>query len=417
MARLKRTILASAAFFSLVSCGQASPDIELSAVNVYESIGDPAAENESESETIPESVSVPEESENVSVKVEVQRTFDSMNLKEKICQMIITTPESLANYYSFTYMDDWFKECYKNYPIGGFIYFSKNISYSDQLRQLLADTQELAQGEIAGVFQAVDEEGGSTTRVSSALGIYPTDNMSSYGSRNDIWETYTAGLTIGEYLADYGFNVDFAPVADVDLNPYNELGSRIFSSDPTVVSDMTSAFVRGLDSKGICSTLKHFPGLGAGGGNTHYGSVYIDRTYDQLKLVEFPAFKGGIDAGADFVMIGHQMVFGAEDADGQALPADLSPTVVTDWLKGDLGFDGLVITDSHSMEAITNYYDSGEAASMAVEAGCDIILMPYNLEDAVEGLILSVNSGRIDFDRIDESVMKILQKKFEMGIL
>lgn len=415
MARLKKIMLAAAAVFSLVSCGQASPDIELSAVNVYENGGN--SQSQEESSSVPESASLPEKSENVSVKVDVQRTFDSMNLKEKICQMIIATPESVANYYSFTYMDDWFKECYKNYPVGGFIYFSGNISYSDQLRQLLADTQELAQSEGAGVFQTVDEEGGSLTRVSYALGISPTKDMSSYGSLNDNWETYTAGATIGEYLADYGFNVDFAPVADVNLNPYNELGSRIFSSDPTVVSDMTSAFVRGLNSKGICSTLKHFPGLGAGGGNTHYGSVYIDRTYDQLKLAEFPAFKGGIDAGADFVMVGHQMVFAAEEADGQELPADLSPTVVTDWLRGELGFGGLVITDSHSMDSITGYYGSGEAAAMAVEAGCDIILMPYSLEDAVDGLISAVNSGRISFDRIDESVMKILQKKFDMGIL
>lgn len=413
MARLKLTILA-AAVFSLASCGQASPDVELSAVNVFES-GSSAAIEESESVTEP--VSVPEKSESTGVKVDVQRTFDSMNLKEKVCQMMIVTPESLANYYSFTYMDDWFKECYKKYPVGGFIYFSSNISYSDQLRQLLADTQELAQGEVAGVFQTVDEEGGSLTRVSSALGICYTDDMSSYGSLNDIWETYAAGAAIGEYLADYGFNVDFAPVADVNLNPYNELGSRIFSSDPMVVSDMTSAFIRGLASKDICSTLKHFPGLGAGGGNTHYGSVYIDRTFEQLKLAEFPAFKGGIDAGADFVMVGHQMVFAAEQADGQALPADLSPTVVTDWLKGELGFGGLVITDSHSMESITGFYDSGEAAVMAVEAGCDIILMPNDLTGAVEGVISAVNSGRLTFDRIDESVMKILEKKFEMGIL
>ncbi len=415
MARLIRKALAAAAVFSLASCGQASPDIDLSAVNVYESTSTSPAEEEST--TVPESVSIPEESEAADVKVDVQRTFDNMNLKEKICQMMITAPESLANYYSLTYIDDWFKECYKNCPVGGFIYFSGNISYSDQLRQLLADTQELAQGEGAGVFQTVDEEGGSLTRVSSALGIFPTDNMSSYGELNDTWETYAAGSTIGGYLADYGFNVDLAPVADVDLNPYNELGSRIFSSDPTVVSDMTSAFVRGLNSEGICSTLKHFPGLGAGGGNTHYGSVYIDRTYDQLKLAEFPAFKGGIDVGADFVMVGHQMVFAAEEADGQALPADLSPTVVTDWLRGDLGFDGLVITDSHSMGAITGYYDSGEAAVMAVEAGCDIILMPNDLEGAIDGLISAVNSGRISFDRIDESVMRILEKKFEMGIL
>ncbi|MDE5937434.1 MAG: hypothetical protein K2G83_08530, partial [Ruminococcus sp.] len=264
-----------------------------------------------------------------------------------------------------------------------------------------------------GAFISVDEEGGNVTRIQSMLGTEAVNAMNYYGNLNDWNSAFTVGQTIGSYLSDYGFNLDFAPVADVNINPYNELGSRIFSSDPEIVSDMSAAVVDGLQSQGICSTLKHFPGLGAGNGNTHYNTVIIDRTYEQLQAVEFPAFKGGIDAGSDFVMVGHQIT----TASGDNLPGDLSHVVVTDWLKNELGFKGIAITDSHSMGAVSNVYTSGEAAVMAVEAGIDMILMPYNLADAVSGIEQAIESGRLTEARIDESVLKILEKKSEIGLI
>ena len=264
-----------------------------------------------------------------------------------------------------------------------------------------------------GLFQAVDEEGGSVTRVQKMLWKTPVENMSYYGKLNDYSATYNAGITIGTYLNACGFNVNFAPVADVNISETNELGSRIFSSDPLVVSDMCTAIIKGLKSQKVASTLKHFPGLGAGTGNTHYETVEIDRSLEELEITEFPAFKGGIDAGADFVMVGHQIVKAA----GDKLPADLSSVVVTDWLREKLGFEGIVITDSQSMGAITNIYTSGEAAIKSIEAGVDIILMPNDLRAAVDDVEAAVKSGKLSEERIDESVIRILEKKNEMGLL
>lgn len=346
-------------------------------------------------------------------ETKAQKHLAEMTLHEKVCQMFIATPESISGYDVVSYVDCPYHKGYRDYPVGGLILFAQNIETSDQTSALVADMQYDAVYAGTGAFISVDEEGGNITRIQSMLGTEAVNTMSYYGDLND-WNTaFSVGETIGGYLSDYGFNLDFAPVADVNISPYNELGSRIFSSDPQIVADMSSAVVDGLQSQGICSTLKHFPGLGAGNGNTHYNTVIIDRTYEQLQAVEFPAFKGGIDAGSDFVMVGHQIT----TASGDNLPGDLSPVVVTDWLKNELGFNGIAVTDSHSMGAISNVYTSGEAAVMAVEAGIDMILMPYNLADAVSGIEQAVESGRLTESRIDESVLKILEKKSEIGLI
>lgn len=342
-----------------------------------------------------------------------EAVLSNMTLHEKVCQMFMAAPESLTGYGCFNYADQHTYECYDKYPISGFIFFANNIVTSDQTRNMLSDLQKHAKSNGPGVFLATDEEGGRITRVCYKLGTPAVYDMSYYGSLNDYDTSFSVGSTIGTYLSDYGFNVDFAPVADVNLNPYNELGNRIFSTDPNVVSSMTAAVVDGLQSTGVCSTLKHFPGLGAGGSNTHYGSVVIDRSYEQLKGEEFVAFKGGIDSGCEFVMIGHQIVTGA----GDNMPADLSKVIVTDWLKEELGFEGIIITDSQAMGAIAGVYGSSEAAVLSVEAGIDIILMPADLAAAINGVEEAVNSGRIAEKRINESVLKILKQKESLGLL
>lgn len=346
-------------------------------------------------------------------ETKAQKHLSGMTLHQKVCQMFIATPESISGYDVVSYVDCQYHRGYSDYPVGGLILFAQNIETSVQTSALVADMQYDAVYAGTGAFISVDEEGGNVTRIQSMLGTEAVNAMNYYGNLNDWNSAFTVGQTIGSYLSDYGFNLDFAPVADVNINPYNELGSRIFSSDPEIVSDMSAAVVDGLQSQGICSTLKHFPGLGAGNGNTHYNTVIIDRTYEQLQAVEFPAFKGGIDAGSDFVMVGHQIT----TASGDNLPGDLSHVVVTDWLKNELGFKGIAITDSHSMGAVSNVYTSGEAAVMAVEAGIDMILMPYNLADAVSGIEQAIESGRLTEARIDESVLKILEKKSEIGLI
>ena len=249
-------------------------------------------------ETSEETTEPPAEQE----ESKAEQILSEMSLHEKVCQMFISSPDDFYGTPGVTYVDDWFTGCYDAYPIGGFLMFETNLIDSDQTGTLLHDMQTLADSYGTGLFLGVDEEGGSVSRLYNTLGTDYISAMSNFGELNDYDSAYWVGETIGANLAKFGFNVDFAPVADVNINEANELGDRIFSSDPKIVADMSSAVIEGLHSQMICSTLKHFPGLGAGDGNTHYGSVYIDRSLDELKETEFTAFKGGIEAGSEFVL-------------------------------------------------------------------------------------------------------------------
>ncbi|MBR0142449.1 MAG: glycoside hydrolase family 3 protein [Ruminococcus sp.] len=344
----------------------------------------------------------------------VQELMDYMTLEEKVCQMFIVTPEQLAGY-SDNYAGEDTKKGIKNYPVGGIIYFANNIESSEQTASMIINSQQYAKDTCGvGLFISVDEEGGYVNRVADNLGMTSFYNMAYYGATDDTASAYNIGSTIGGYLSNLGFNLDFAPVADVNINPCNELGERIFSSNPQVVADMINNVVWGLQSTGVCATLKHFPGLGAEGGNTHTDSfVTIDRTLDQLRAEEFVPFQSGINGGVSCIMVGHQIVSGV----GDNLPSDLSYEVVTNLLRYELGFSGIIITDSHQMNTIANVYGSGDSAVMAIQAGVDIVLMPYDLSAAVEGVCNAVRNGTISESRINDSVYRILSKKSQLGLM
>ncbi|HBB71572.1 MAG TPA: hypothetical protein DCZ71_03080 [Ruminococcus sp.] len=399
----KLKILAAAVMLLTTGCSVRTPDTESSQL---------PAEPVTEAETLPPT-EAPTEPPTEPPPSKAEEQLEKMDLHQKVCQMFIVTPEQLTGYDEVTYYDERVQASYDAFPVGGFILFDKNIIDPEQLTALNSDLGDMTHRYGIGGFISVDEEGGTISRVQWKLSENPVTDMVNYGSLNDYDAAFGAGAAIGQDLAAYGFNLDFAPVCDVNINPYNELGPRIFSTDPEIVSAMSAAVSDGLHSEGICSALKHFPGLGAGGANTHYGSVIIERSLEDLRDTEFKAFNGGIRAGADFVMVGHQITTGAEDD----LPGDLSHKVITDWLRGELGFEGLVITDSHSMGAIADNYTADTAAVMAVQAGADMILMPNDTAAAVAGVENAVNNGDISEERINESVLRILEKKDVTGIL
>ncbi len=339
----------------------------------------------------------------------------SMTLEERVWQMFMVTPEQLTGASCATIAGEMTESALAQYPVGGIIYFSQNLEDTEQTRALLSGTQAFAMADgDPGLFLAVDEEGGLVARCADKLGTTALEDMAVYGSRNDAAEAYEIGQTLGNDIGGLGFNVDFAPVADVDLCDGNELGDRIFSGDPQVVANMVSGVVKGLQDAGVSATLKHFPGLGAEDGNSHEDShIRISRTLEELRQAEFVPFQAGIDAGADFVMVGHQIMSCA----GDDLPSDLSPAVVTEYLRGELDFDGIAITDSHLMNTISEVYSPGEAAVLAIKAGMDMVLMPVDVQEAVESVCDAVENGAIPQDRIDESVTRILRKKEEMGLI
>ncbi|MCD8241431.1 MAG: DUF3221 domain-containing protein [Lachnospiraceae bacterium] len=354
------------------------------------------------------------EASGVSPAIEEQaaQLLSAMSLEEQIYQMFIVTPEQITGVSIATRAGSATEEALQTYPVGGLVYFADNIVTREQCSEMIANSQSYSK---IGLFIAVDEEGGSVARIgnNSAMGTTSFPSMKTIGDTGDTQKAWNVGYTIGTEIRELGFNLDFAPVADVDSNPDNPvIGDRSFGTDAARVSEMVSAAVRGFQESDVLSTLKHFPGHGDTATDSHEGYTELNKTLEELYQVEFVPFQGGIAAGADFVMVGHISV---PQVTGDDMPASLSGTMI-DILKNDLDFKGLVITDSMQMEAITDRWSSGEAAVLAVQAGVDVILMPENLEEAVAGILDAVESGELPEERIEESVQKILETKIRAGI-
>jgi beta-N-acetylhexosaminidase len=218
------------------------------------------------------------------------------------------------------------------------------------------------------------------------------------------------GQAIGKYLKEYGFDIDFAPVADVNTNPNNiVIGNRAFGSDPTIAAGAVSGVLAGLAENGIVGCLKHFPGHGDTTGDTHEGYVRTDKTWEQLANCEMIPFRAGVQAGAKMVMTAHIAVPNVTGE--EQLPSTLSGTILQDKLRGELGFDGVIVSDAMSMGAIHNEYSSGEAAVKAFLAGCDILLMPFDYIEAYQTVLEAVKNGTISESRLNESVKRIMKLK------
>lgn len=329
-------------------------------------------------------------------------------LEDKIAGLFITTPEALTGVQTVIQAGEGTQEALNEHAVGGLIYFSKNISDKEQLMTMLSNTVSMSKYPI---FLAVDEEGGSVSRVANSdIEVIQVGDMADIGAGGDAAMAYEAGVTIGGYLKELGFNLDFAPVADVLAEAENEvLGNRTFGTDAGICSDMVSNIVEGMQGTGVSSCLKHFPGIGSAEGDTHDGKVETTRTLDEMRNSDFLPFQAGIAAGVDFVMVSH---ITASSIDTEELPSSLSKTMITDVLRGELGFDGIVITDALDMGAITDYYTSEEAAVQAITAGADMLLMPEDFEAAYNGLLTAVQDGRISEERIDESLRRIYRIKY-----
>ena len=351
------------------------------------------------------------------VEEQAAQLVSQMTLEDKIAQMFVITPNALTGYASgVTAAGDTTKEAYQSRPVGGIVYMADNLTDPEQTTTMLSNMQEIAR-ERTGlpVFLCVDEEGGSVARIAGndAFGVTDVGNMSDIGASGDVQNAYNAGSTIGSYLAALGFNVDFAPVADVLTNPDNQvIGQRSFGSDAQTVAGMVTSELQGLSAAGVYGTVKHFPGHGGTSGDSHDGAVSTDKTLEELMAEELVPFQSAIDGGVNFVMVGH---ISAPNVTGDNAPATLSKVLITDVLRGQMGYNGIVITDAMNMEAITGFYNSDKAAVLAVTAGADMILMPADYNTAYTGILNAVNDGTITEERINESVTRIVKAKLAMG--
>ena len=345
----------------------------------------------------------------------VDERIGTMTLEQKVAQLFIVTPEALVEGVSqVTQAGDMTREGVAAHPVGGIVYFAQNLLDPEQTTTMLANVKQFyADSGNVAPFVAVDEEGGTVVRVAGneAFGVQDVGDASALGSAGDTEAAKRAAEQIADYLVPLGFNLDFAPVADV-VNPLRSdtMGLRSFSSDAAVAADMVRAEVEGFRDKKMLCCAKHFPGIGAAAGDSHEGAITIDSTSEELETVDLVPFRAAIEAGVPMIMVGHVSL---PNIIGDSTPAPLSSTVVQGMLRDSLGYTGVVVTDSLSMGAITSYYTPAEAAVAALKAGCDIPLMPERFDEAYQGVLDAVQAGELTEERLDESLIRILSAKQE----
>lgn len=349
--------------------------------------------------------------------VSPEERLSGMSLREKVGQMFFVCPEALTaseeNSGAYVVTEEM-RETLQNYPAGGIVIFSDNIQDPEQLRTL---TQDLQQASSLPLFIGTDEEGGKVTRIASASGFsVPTfpllPELAADGGADAARQL---GSTLGSYLQDYGINTDFAPVADTaDSEIENIISDRAFGTDPKTVSELVTAEIEGLQETGTLTCAKHYPGHGSAAEDTHESLGHIRKTWEELRQSDLLPFEAAIAAGTDFIMVGHLTV---EDTGEEETPASLSPVLISEKLRGELGYTGIIITDSLSMGAITESYAAAEAAVLAVKAGNDMLLMPEDYTDAFDAVLEAVENGEISEEQINASVLRILQAKQRAGLL
>lgn len=335
--------------------------------------------------------------------------LENMSIREKVYQLFIVFPSAVTGVSPVTKAGDLTQQGLADYPVGGFIYDKTNMVSREQVTEMLTTVQTYSK---IPLILTCDEEGGRVNRLMSTVGTTYIDSMMSYRDQGPEKAAENAEI-IAKDMVSCGFNTDLAPVADVWSNPQNTvIGDRAYSDDFGQAATLVAAAVEGFHRGGVACTLKHFPGHGDTAADSHTGAAYVTKTLDELRSGELVSFQAGIDAGAEMVMTGHLTVTDVEE-----VPALFSYRIVTELLREEMGFDGVVITDSLQMKAVTEYYDSGQAAVLAVQAGVDILLCPADLEEAANALINAVETGVISEERLNESVLRILRLKEKTGIL
>lgn len=300
-----------------------------------------------------------------------------------------------------------------NYKPGGLTLFrSLNIDSPKQVRQLTDVLQRFARGsDLPPLLIATDQEGGQLMAVGE--GTTPLPGNMALGATGSAELARKAGTVLGRELAALGINVNYAPSCDVNINPRNPvIGIRSFGENPNDVARLATAMVEGIQSAGVAATVKHFPGHGDTGGDSHHGLPSVPHDLERLKQVEFPPFQAAIHAGVKLVMTAHLALPAVDGPD--APPATLSRNILHGLLREELGFDGVIVTDAMDMKAIRQGDGLGEDAVRAVAAGADLLLLTSNPDDwrrVHEALVHALRGGQLDREAAARSVARILALK------
>ena len=360
---------------------------------------------------------------------EVEAQLQKMTLREKVGQLFFVRPELLDTSIHYGHsggidastadltkirlqaVNATMLAVNENYPVGGIILYAHNIEDEAQLAAFIPQIRALK----GSPLLCIDEEGGRVARIGNNpnFDVERFVSMDSIGKTGDPANAYYCGNTIGAYLKKYGFDIDFAPVADVNTNPENiVIGKRAFSDDPAVAAPMVTNYLQGLKDAGITGCIKHFPGHGDTKADTHYGYAQSMKTWDEMMNCEMITFKAGIAWGCQLIMTAH---IAAPKVTGTEMPATMSSVILQDKLRGVLGYRNIIITDAMEMGAITQQYSSAEAAVGCIEAGADIVLGPQNFIEAFDAVVKAVEDGIITKERLDQSVRRILRLKTGKG--
>ena len=366
----------------------------------------------------------------------IKQMVDSMDTREKVEQMIMITLRpwnAEGENESVTSLNDDLTYFIESHNFGGVCLYADNVQTTAQTVELTNQIQQAAKNSYCGIPMLIsaDQEGGRIYRLGTGT---PTCGNMALGATNDPELAYENAKILASEIKALGINTDLAPVIDVNNNPSNPvIGLRSFSSDPEIVGAMGEKYVEGLQSEGIITTCKHFPGHGDTSVDSHTGLPLINKTYDELKKVELAPYSSVIDK-TDMIMTAHIQFPKIETGEyvskstGEKIniPATLSKTIITDILRTDLGYDGVVITDSMVMSAIKENFGLVDSATLAINAGVDMILEPlpvqnvsdfYEIDQYVAMIEAQIENGVIPMETIDKSVTRILTMKQERGLL
>ncbi len=332
----------------------------------------------------------------------------NMTLDQKLGQMMIV--QFVGPNYSLD-----ISTMISQYHVGAVLLFTANNNISDKV-QLKGLIQQMQSNISIPMIVAIDQEGGTVDRLKTLDG--PRSAAADIGATNDPGKAKAAGIQDAQDLASYGFNLNLAPVVDV-TNVYNpQLYDRTYGNNAALVTKMAQAYLQGLQQSGkVSGTLKHFPGLGDVGVDPHSGMPNLYRSKSDLEAIDWAPYQTLIQQGnVRAIMVTHEIVHAIDSS----IPSSLSSKVVTGILRNELGFQGVIMTDSLTMEGITAYYTEDQAAAVAVEAGSDLLMgasTPADVASMIQGIKQAIDSGTISQQRIDDSVRRVLMLKYQMGLL
>ncbi|MGP4107642.1 beta-N-acetylhexosaminidase [Virgibacillus sp. L01] len=325
-----------------------------------------------------------------------------ISLNAKIGQMIVAG-------ISGTKLTKNAKKLINHYKVGGIILYRENMQTPEQTVNLTNNIRAENSDNHLPILLGVDQEGGKISKLPGDLKKIPANGK--IGERNNPEYSYKIGAYLGKMVKSFGFNLNFAPVLDVNSNPANPvIGERSFGEDPKVVSNLGIQTMKGIQSQGTISVIKHFPGHGDTSADSHLQLPTVNKTLMELENLELIPFKKAINNGADVVMVAHILLPQID----LEYPSSMSQQIISGLLRQQLNFDGVIITDDMTMKAITNNYDIGNAAVQSVKSGSDIIMVAHDFNKVVtviNALKEAVEQGEITRERINKSVSRIMELK------